>query len=346
MMKNKKILCSICLLLIYLMTLSLTCFAKTDKRDSMVYASGEQLDEIYELLQDDSFNEKKSLEIDSLTILKESITPVYTIDLLECARSQEISIKPMWKSHTGLESDGSGNVYIAKLITSDKQFAGSIIFYIENGVAYRTYVSYSEYAPDWNCKSYDASPSYADHAARIADILGEDDFVSVYDVKYVLINDLGSFFYVNNGKHNKLISTGYIYTEDASKSIHGMNYSMDTTTELLNIANDYLAKYEAHLKRVAEWEAAHPGERWNTTGDDIISPIISECSHVDNILDIASYLNIDYSLPAYQEIDNNTRVDNIDPMVILCLVGVAIIIASVIICIVIRTKKKASAKKE
>lgn len=346
-MKKKKVISSICFLLICLLTLSLTCYAESNKGDSMVYTSGEQLNQIYDLLQNDSYDLKKLLEINSLTIVKESITPVYTLDLLEYAQSKKMNVVPMWRSHSGLESNGNGNVYVAKLITLDKQFGGNIMFYIENGVAYNMIYTPSEYSPTWvtGDAKYPASISYADHATRISAALKESGFVSVYDVKYVVIDSLGDFFYVKNDRHNRFIATGYVSVNSANNPIENIDYSVDATGELLGIASDYLAKEQTYLEEKAKWEATHPGEIWDMTGGSGLSPIITGCSQVNNILDIASYLNIDYSLSSNQEFndksvnDIDVTVNHVDTMVILGLVGVTAGIV-LTICVMTRIRKQ------
>lgn len=347
-MKKKKLLSSICFLLICLLTLSLTCYAETNKSGSMVYTSGEQLDQIYELLQSDSYDLKKALEINSLIILKESITPVYTLNLSEYARSKKMNVVPMWRSHSGLTSNGKGNVYVAKIVTLDKQFGGNIMFYIENGVAYNMMYTPSEYSPMWGASDdkYPASTSYADHASRISVALKETEFVSVYDVKYVVIDSVGDFFYVSNDKHDRFFATGYVSVNSSNSSIDDVDFSMEATGELLNIANDWWSKEKTYLEEKAKWEAMHPGEIWDMTGEAGVAPIITGCSQMNNILDIASYLNIDYSLSSNQDFndksvnDSDVTVNNVDTKEILGLVGVTAGIVFITICVMTRKRKQ------
>lgn len=348
-MKKKKFLSSMCFLLICLLSLSLTCYAETNKSGSMVYASGEQLDYIYELLQNDSYDLKKALEIDSLTIVKESITPVYTLNLSEYAQSKKLNVVPMWRSHSGLTNNENGNVYVAKTVTLDKQFGGNIMFYIENGVAYNMMYTPSEYSPIWEetiSNRYSASASYADHAARISVALKETEFISVYDVKYVFIDSLGGFFYVSNDKHDMFFATGFVSANSSDNPIDNVDYAIEAKGELLNIANDYWTKEKNFLAEKAKWEAMHPGKVWDKTGGAGVSPIITGCSQVDNILDIGSYLNIDYSLPFYQEYNDKSvndvkiNANDVDIRVILVLVGVTVVIVFITIGIMARMRKQ------
>lgn len=277
---------------------------------SMIYATGSDQETIYKLLQKDSFDFKKSLDSLSLTVVKESISPVYTIDLLEYAETGVINVKP---SLAGKEStdnkNNRGNVYIAKTITTQQEFGGNIMFYVEDNVAYSMFFTPSDKTN--NVSRYQASCSYADHAVRIQNRLKEDKFVSVYDIKYVIINSVGDFFYISNNKHNTLIPVGYI-SSDASDL--GFTAQVDTLihvdSDLKTLADNRLEEHKAFIRKKEQWEKEHPGELWDYTGDNSVSPLISGCSQVDNIQNIAEYLNLDLnadvSKPAHSA-PNNLR---------------------------------------
>ncbi len=294
-MKKVKFITLMCCLAILLTNICVPCFANTHNGNSMVYASKELSDKLYELLQKDSFDYKKVFDSYKLTVVKETITPIYYVDMLPYAQTGEFNIKPVWLSPNNAPNKGKGNCYIAKLLTYDNQYAGAIEFYIENGIAYSARYFPSENSGDWpNNEYYLASPSYADHDERIAEILGEDEIIPAKDVKYVSIDWIGSFFYIKNDKHDVLVSVGYISADKSDTFFGKSDYLVDHYTELLDIAEDQLNKYEKYLKYKAEFEEKHPGEIM--LGYNNMSPIISGCSEVDNILDIAEYLNIDYSL--------------------------------------------------
>lgn len=344
-MKKIKMLCLVFCLSILLFAMSTPCYANSSECKSMVYVSGEQADGLYELLQKESYDLYKGLKFDSLTVVKESITPIYTIDLLDYARTGELKIVPLWKSHTGLSGNGKGNAYIAKTITADGKYGGNIMFYVENGVAYNMLYTPSEYSPSWPDDGaghqYPASASYADHASRIANILCEKDLISAYDVKYVIIDRVGEFFYIDNDKHGTLVSIGMISTDKSNQSSDAVDCHIGTGDELLTLAKKQLAQYETFLKEKAEWEAANPGKTWDRVGGYSVPPIISECSQVDNIVDIAAYLDIDYSLSSNPDFiggiadgnvinnDNNSISDetdaSCDPTIIVIVTSIATI---------------------
>ncbi len=63
--------------------------------------------------------------------------------------------------------------------------------------------------------------------------------------------------------------------------------------ELKALANDQLTAHKAFKQEKEQWEKEHPGELWDRTGTNDLPPLISKCSRVDNIQNIAEYLNID-----------------------------------------------------
>lgn len=285
----------ICLSL-FMLFFSIPCSANYIMDDSMVYASGNRLNQAYEALQKDSFDYKKLFESDEVTVIKESITPVYTIDLLDYAETRNFDIRPMM--NTGEPSDNAiGEVYVAKMITSERKYGGSIMFSVKDGTADgMIYSKSAEVATQTSPGgSYVASPSYADHAIRIKTALNASDIIPVEDVRYVFINGMGGFFYIKNNEYDILFAVGNINADASDSSTSQLDYSIDPHTELLNIADDYSEAYNEFLAEKAEWEAAHPGELWNATGFDGVSPVVSYCGQIDNIIDIAEYLKIDYS---------------------------------------------------
>lgn len=54
-----------------------------------------------------------------------------------------------------------------------------------------------------------ASCSHVDHATRIQTILSDPDSVSVYDVKYVVIDGVGDCFCINENEKQVIIPVGY-----------------------------------------------------------------------------------------------------------------------------------------
>lgn len=260
------------------------------ERITSVYASNSIQDVVYRATQTETFDYYKSFEFDQISIVKESITPVYTVDILKYAETGIMTIEPdVCGVSPSAEDELYGNVYIAKLVTDAGDFAGNIQFYVEDGIAYGLLFTPSTALEQYftnGTSRYMASCSYADHAKRIQNILDRSTFVPTSDVKYVTIDHVGSCFFVQNEAKHTIIPLGY---ENAS-AVHKTDYTLDTT-ELKEIADENLRLYNEYLLEKAEWEAEHPGETYEVMGITGTAPIITSCSEVDNIIDIAAYLN-------------------------------------------------------
>ncbi len=192
----------------------------TEGSNKSIYASKSTQEIAYQSVQKETFGYYKLFESLKIKILKESITPVYTIDMFEFAKSGVMTLKLDVKGKSPSEEDKKqGNVYIAKLITEDGEYAGNIKFYIEAGVAYSLLFKPSMVVQKQLLSSADsqlfmgksqqymASCSYADHAERICKILSKDEFVSSSNVKFVnwiiFISEVVAFLFKT--ERNKLL---------------------------------------------------------------------------------------------------------------------------------------------
>ena len=271
--------------------LTVPCVAEKMEGTGMVYASGIELESTFEALTQEDLSSSsdvaKLLKYDDLSIVKESITPVYTINMLDYSKTNELVITPMY---AGKNMDK--RVYSSKMIDGNNAFSGSMTFYVDDGIAYRLYSSpqpFKEYEYQY------ASTSYADHAKRIQKILKLDSLVSPVDVKYVVIDGVGDFFCVKSQDRMHFIAVGIMPVALEHTDKFPIDYALDDVG-LKQIADQQLEKYNAHLAEVEKWEKEHPGEEWTATGSSDGQTIVSQCSEVDNVLDIAEYLNIDFTV--------------------------------------------------
>ena len=166
----------------------------TENSGNSVYASKSIQEKVYQMINDESFDYYVILKSDNVEILKESITPVYTMDLLKYAQTGELDIIPAVNGISPSEQEKKlGNVYIAKTVTDSGEFAGNVEFYIEDGVAYGLLFSPSVALEQYFTKetsSYMASCSYADHAKRIQNILRVlDVVVNIHSITEIAIED-------------------------------------------------------------------------------------------------------------------------------------------------------------
>lgn len=279
---------------IWMVTVLLSGSAAAEEKE-MVYAPRAKQNELFVLTQREGFLSRISLK--GCRIVLESITPVYTIDVDAYKETGTLCVKPKVSSKKCQTAEG--DTYLAKMVDADHEFAGNVVFFVEDGVAqylYRTDAPLEFPRNRW----YSASFSYADHAARIRDCLGRSDFVPATSVKYVTCSagEQEGYFYIQEGDTEVWIPVGRIYREDiASSWSDGVKTDpVFNREQLQGVIQDYLDRLEEQQRKVdewnREWEKKHPGEplpMW--VGGRIETPA-SICSRMDNILNIDEYLGI------------------------------------------------------
>lgn len=322
-MKKVKFILSIVFALTLCLTMLVPSYAAEEKE--MVYANERTQNELYSMLNDSSFDYYAALQAEELIIVKESITRVYTVSLLEYGESGNLEVEPMT---SGIENN---SVYIAKVVTKDGSYAGNIKFYVSNNTAYNLLFSPSpiltEYYVDVESPRYIASCSYADHARRIQSILKRSSFVPVERVKYIVIDNVVEGFLVQDETTFNIIPVGYI----SKDKLDTVDVKL-TGSDLSDLASEYLQNYNKQLKEKENWVSQNPSEQWSFTGA-YLSPIISGVSAVDNINNIYEYLNIP---------QNNLPKENINPYVLGSILTVSFLV--VFLSTIFVTKKAKSRK--
>jgi|GEM_PF-1524113 len=324
-----RILAFIITVVICLSLFSFSAFAEESERET-VYAPYAERELLYEMIYDEATGLYKQtqygLEFGIKTqILKESITPVYTADFFDFAKTGELRLERE-------NSPKTGNCYTAKLITDNGDFAANIFFSFDGEKITMGGGSLSDlfeglYFEETETGFANVSLSYADHAERIRKDLGRDSFVSPYDVKLVRLAGVGFAFYIkDNGNEvfvpaGVMLKTAYKETVVTKPASSGKDISQNETlaglvsaeddalkdnlslagkdivysvSDLKVIADKELEKYNDRHQRKEEWEREHPGELFlYITGEN--SNAVYECSYMENIIDVASYLGIDMS---------------------------------------------------
>jgi hypothetical protein len=262
-----------------------------------VYASGAEQDEIYGIIQ------KSELFVNSMKnhgvgIMKESITPIYTADFLEYARTGVFTIIPHVTGHfKEVPENGGGQVYMVKAVTT-RGFAGFYIFYVEDGIAYHTSFFPSAQLEPGNTSI--VSPYYADHARRVASLTGREAPLPASDVRLVQAGSLGTVFYVNNEGLEALIvigADGRIFYGDSGE----IAYFDD---ELRGKANELLHEHNDMLKWAEEWKTANPGEEFSHTGGVRVSYYTINSNDIDDIYTEINDVRTVPESPKNEEIEN------------------------------------------
>lgn len=329
--------CTFIMLLAVLFSLCCSTVTASESERDMVYVSNSERESIYQATQKESFDCYLMLEKYGFQIVKETITPVYTVDMIDCAKTGIVTVKPM-RGRSSDDENSPGNVYVAKTVMSDNTYAGNVLFYIENGVAKGMNILPSKNVPEdfpgANNPYFEASSSYADHAQRIKQILNREDIVSPYDVRYVFIGYVGKFFCVTIGDEQLFIPVGYEYP-DVSYAVDSVPTAVDSVLTVSDIKEHAQIQYDAYNKFIARkeaWEKANPGKVYDVVGYEHGTPVLSRCSHVDNILNIPEYLGIDMSTTKQDDTLNYMQI-MIGAMVAICVIFIGWIV-------VVRLKKQ------
>ena len=332
-MKAKQII-SFMMILILCLTLSTNIYALEEKET--VYASLEKQNEIYSMLNDESYNGYKYLKYDNLTILKESITKVYYVSTLDYARSGILKVVPMTLS-------GSSDVYVAKTINANGLYAGNLQFYIKDGIAYRllfepSYFAFSESFEGLSNPGWAASCSYADHAQRIQKILNRSSFVPIDKVKYVLFEGWGNAFYIEDDTGVHIIPVGKLYK---NQEYNGTDRAVNIN-EIKKFADQALERHNDFIKEKEAWEKEHPGQSYaslGVTGGGAASPFTGSCGQVDNILNISEYLGIDMTAGVSESGGQAASADKLQK-VLWITIPACVLLAGAITFICIKKRKK------
>ena len=261
-----------------------------------VYASASEQNGLYEIIKK-SKNFMAQLNRNKITLLKESITPIYVANLIEYAETGVLEIRPRMLGRMEYDpKSNNGRLYMAKTVTAEGLFAGNMRFYIKDGVAYTNgftptpvleHYFYPEYG--YGSNEFLVSRSYADHAKRIQNLTGRESFVPAADVRYVIIDHFGEVFYINDGKEISLVVISADY--DVFNDINGEIVYIGE--KLKKIANKKLIEYKEYLTYVEDWKATNPGELLPPGGGNTIATMFSVSNlNVDNIVNISEYLRL------------------------------------------------------
>ncbi|MCL1806875.1 MAG: hypothetical protein FWG31_04150 [Oscillospiraceae bacterium] len=237
--------------------------SREDVPGESVYGYASEQDEVYEMIyKSEEF--VSSLKFHGVSIVKESIMPTYTADLLQYAETGVFEIVPdVSKKVVDGKTIGDKQWYYVKT-ASKFGFTGIYTMYVENGAAYRSVFQPTALLEPRNTNVM--SFYYADHARRVEKIVGRK--VSEADVRFVGISRLGLFFYVNDGEIEVLVpilADDNVFSRDKEMIAVG--------DELKKVADQKLFEYKEWLEAVEkeqrEWEAANPGkERTGAAGND------------------------------------------------------------------------------
>ena len=280
----KKTICFI-LMIAIISTCFFACIPREEDLGTMVYASPEEQNEVYELIMKNiSELDLKYLTYYDLAVVKESITPLYYIDMIEYAKTGNLKISRRRYSLKGKIWEG----YVAKTITADDKFGGNLYFYVCGNMIN---VHGDPCSPHWDgplsaeSTDFHASCSYADHAERIRLCLGKSEIIPAENVRF-LNNDSTGMFYIKDGDNEYFIPGGY------ETSRHEMETDVVLSiSDMEALAQEYLRIENENRKANEEFQKTHPGEQM--IGMQLPPTVGGLCSRIDNIINIYEYLGIE-----------------------------------------------------
>ncbi len=267
-------------------SLLILCVCIDQKNQTLFYSPSEQQDRIYELIMS-SEELKAELDAGSLTVIKESIAPMYGIDLAEYSKTGEL------KADQRLTVGDDRWVYIAKVITAKGDFAANLRMYIGADSFFYSLIESYDYAVAENISDdywYLESWSYADHAEEIMEILGSDTIIPASDVKYVYAT-IGDFFYIDNDQYKVLIPVGIYTAREVRQTAFGIIAGSVLDVQRLDLGGRQLKEIADYY---LEWSSGEPVD-----GNLLKEYISRECTLVNNITDINGYLGIEDDTVAF-----------------------------------------------
>ncbi|MBR5278635.1 MAG: hypothetical protein IKU23_05140 [Clostridia bacterium] len=288
---KKTILCLL-VLICMMFSVATVCYADDNEATVRVYAPKSVQDFLYQATQSEDFDQYDFLKSLNLSIVKETITKVYTLDFLEYSVTNHFELKPSVVSNRASEEEQrEGNEYIAKLVTADGEHAGNIFLHKIGNVVSGDIDPAPILQEHFSDTRFRQSCSYADHAERIKQILGTEEFVSAADVAFIRQSNIGLCFLINHQGKQVAIPIGYY------------NPALETETDyiysnekLKEISDWWVLEDKAYWEIKAEYEKEYPDFPFFIAGDNCCGipcprPIIAGCSTVNNIQNIYEYLN-------------------------------------------------------
>ncbi len=281
--KVKSIFLFVCIVLFCILPAFSSC---AEGKEDNFYADPITQDRVYETLIR-SIDLGKVSELQKLSyygihyrIVKESITPVYTISVRDYAETGTINIERLTSWDDSL-------YYYIKLVNEKGEYIGSIRISDSVPSGFSSFEQspiIKELASDGR---YKASFSYADHAERIKTLLGSDDIIPVENVKLVHIDRIGEYFFIDFAGETKVIPVGYTDT-----------YEPFEDTDLVLSMADLEQHFDEHIARYEQLIEERGLENENDFEKKSVlneTARMKTCniSSVNNIINIYDYLGID-----------------------------------------------------
>lgn len=183
-----------------------------------------------------------------LTVAPESVMSVYSVDTVSFAETGVFAPAPLVCPQDG------GSIYIAKLLTKDREFAGNLQYCVHDGSAHfwSMFPSAATASEPSDAEKHPGSCDPADNAARFEALFGKP--VSTEHVQFVLMEGIGHGFYFPEERAMVCLAR-----EGKEGAPEGSAVPVDGE-ELSEDAKRYKAYREENARQAEEWAKEHPGE--------------------------------------------------------------------------------------
>ena len=237
-----------------------------DQKNTFV-VNEEQQEIIYNTIINNSDNELKSvITIDHMSIVKESIIPMYIMDVYSYAETGVLKIYPEVYELNNSEI----NVFQVDLMTDDGKYGGVIQFYIKDGKAYHLLEIPSHHklmkeGTEPANKNYEIINGYFTNVENVKKVLKIENISDrdEKDIRYVTVEELREkYFCVDCGNRLLMVSPARI---DKNGDLMQPYYFYDDEA-FLQRAKEALTEYKEGQIFYEEWTKEHPGELYTYVG--------------------------------------------------------------------------------
>ena len=265
----------------FLLLFSLNSIAASDLPGESVYATGKKQEEIALLFGEDNL---QYLYKKKIYILKESITPVYFVDLFQYLRTGNWELQPTCYKDQEYYANSSGNetfIYKAKTITYDGLYAGDITLFVSDKKV--EIVEFEKSETNNNISMV----SYADHKVRVENgrkwTFANQEYNEIMPyTRYVLLGEFGSAFYVKRNIETSTDSYNieYLVALDSTKCIF----------EIEKKAQMDILHFDTDMEKVVDFLESLKYD--STTGlETKFEKFTPQLSNTISIVNINEYLN-------------------------------------------------------
>ncbi|MBR5059290.1 MAG: hypothetical protein IKX06_00790 [Clostridia bacterium] len=247
------------------------------KSDMSVYASLEEQQSIYEMLE-------KQYPAYAEAAADDCVIPVYHYDVSNYKKDNEISLEKA--------QNGKFCYYLKAEADESKGFRGSglISVTVNNGKIESAGMVYPGSGYE---RVLSSSPSYADYAEDIRIALGKDSVISPKNVRFVYTDGIGNCFYIEDGNDSVFVSLLYLNVSWADPYRVSLSVADDCDFVIIRTGDELEAVAKAVLQK-KEYVDKNGGGGDGAVFVPEVELTGLKAEHFRDVTDVSSYLGQDY----------------------------------------------------